>query len=66
MRLGVAGGSVDFCITNSGTPMRTKMIPEIIPAAGAIVVAHAVTMIGPRMKTISSMMASKEYAVFTR
>ena len=60
MRLGVAGGSVDFCMTNKGNPIRTKMIPEIIPAAGAIVVAQAVTMIGPRIKTISSMIASKE------
>ena len=36
------------------------MIPEIMPAAGEIVVAHAVTMIGPRIKTTSSINASKE------
>ncbi len=51
MSLGVAGGSVDFCMTKSGKPMSTKMIPEMMPAAGAIVVAHAVTMIGPKIKT---------------
>jgi hypothetical protein len=66
VRLGAAGGSVDFCMTNSGKPITIKMIPEMIPAAGAIVVAHAVTIIGPSMKTISSMIASKEYAVLTK
>ena len=58
MRFGVEGGSVDFCLMNNGTPIAIKMIPTMIPAAGAIVVAQAVTMIGPTIKTISSMIAS--------
>ena len=58
MRFGVEGGSVAFCPMNNGTPIATKIIPTMIPAAGAIVVAQAVTMIGPKIKTISSMIAS--------
>ena len=46
--------TVAFADINNGKPIATKIIPEITPAAGAIDVAHAVTMIGPRMNTIKT------------
>ena len=52
--------TVAFADINNGKPIATKIIPEITPAAGAIDVAHAVTMIGPRMNTTSSINASNE------
>jgi hypothetical protein len=46
--------------------MAKKTSPAKIPADGATLTAKLVATTGPKMKTISSTMASHEYAVFTR
>ena len=58
--LGEAGGSVALWTANSGTPTARKSIPTMRPAAGAIDVAQAVAIIGPVIKTNSSLSASSE------
>ena len=45
-------------MAKSGNPIDIKIIPAINPAAGAIEVAHAVAVMGPTIKTISSINAS--------
>ncbi len=65
-RRGEDGGSVARCIANIGIPIAMKPIPAMIPADGAINVAHAVAMMGPAINTNSSLRASSEYAVLIK